>query len=272
MMFDTAMDVPPVTGLMSVTRLSVTVGQRTLSADVHIPSIVSPDVPPLLVLHGISRNAKGLAQAFSEPCERKGQVLISPRFSKKHWRHFQRIGNVRPDRSLLALLALVEQMGIAKTGQVEIFGYSGGAQLAHRFAMLYPQRVASLHIAAAGWYCLPDLTQRFPMGLAATTEPLKVNVPALAHNQLRQYLSLKLRVYVGAEDNHRDPALRKGPDIDNVQGRHRLARARHYCRAFRTASEARGITPDLSLTELPNCVHSFADCAEAGLTKLVCES
>ncbi len=271
MMFDTAMDVPPVNGPMTTTRFSVRVGERTLSADVHIPSIPAPDTPPLLALHGISRRASVIGSTFASYCNAKGQVLITPRFSKRHWHHFQRIGSYRPDRSLLAMLALVEQMGVARTNKVDLFGYSGGAQLAHRFAMLYPQRVASLHIAAAGWYCLPDFTQPFPMGLAPADKPRKMNVPALAHNQLRNYLELKLRVYVGAEDHQRDDALRKGHDIDDVQGRNRLARARHYCRAFRAAAEARGIVPDLSLTEIPNCAHSFANCAEAGLTKLVCE-
>ncbi len=271
-MFDTAMDVTPVNGPMMATRFSVKVGRRTLSADVHIPSIPVPDTPPLLALHGISRNAAGIAQAFGTYCEAKGQVLITPRFSKEHWPHFQRIGAYRPDRSLLAMLALVDQMGIARTRKVDLFGYSGGAQLAHRFAMLYPQRVASLHIAAAGWYCLPDFTLPFPIGLAAAEKHLKLNFPALAHNQLRNYLELKLRVYVGAEDHHRDDALRKGPDVDDSQGRNRLARARHYCRTLRTVAEARGIVPDLSLAEIPHCAHSFADCAEAGLTKLVCES
>ncbi|MDP5217297.1 alpha/beta hydrolase [Ruegeria sp. 2205SS24-7] len=271
-MFDAAMDVLPVTKPMTVHKLSVAVKGRVLSAEIRIPKVTTPGLPPLVALHGISRKAKSIADAFSIPCDAKGQILITPHFSRKQWRHFQQIGTYRPDRAILTLLDLVQQMGFASTEQVDIFGYSGGAQLAHRFAMLYPQRVAKLHLAAAGWYCLPDLKQAFPMGLAPSTKRLRANVPALAHNQLRNYLDLKLRVYVGAEDRHRDDALRKNPEVDDVQGRHRLARARHYCDAFRIAATARGITPDLTLTEIPNCVHSFSDCARAGLTTLVCNS
>lgn len=269
-MLDTAMDVMPVSRPMSVTRVSVWSGRRQLHAEIRVPKTCSPDMPPLVALHGISRDAAGVAGAFSEPCASKGQVLITPLFTRENWSHFQRIGGYRPDRALLALLALVQQMGLARTDKVEMFGYSGGAQLAHRFAMLYPQRVAALHLAAAGWYCLPDLTQPFPMGLAPSETDLKTNIPALAHNQLRHFLALKLRVYVGAEDHHRDEALRKEPCIDDVQGRHRLARARYYCKAVRAAADARGVTADLSLCELPGCVHSFSDCAAAGLTGLVC--
>ncbi len=271
-MFDTAMDTIPVARPMSVHTLSVTVGKRILSAEVRIPRLASPTQPPLLALHGISRDAASIANSFSALCEAKGQILITPLFSGRSWPHFQRIGAYRPDRAILALLDLVQQMGAATTDKVEIFGYSGGAQLAHRFAMLYPQRTETLHLAAAGWYCLPDLTQPFPMGLAPSEKSSKANIPALAHNQLRNYLALKLRVYVGSEDHHRDDALRKGPLIDEAQGRHRLARARHYCTSFRAAAEARGISPDVSLTELPGCAHSFSDCANAGLTRLVCSN
>ncbi|MEX0348110.1 MAG: alpha/beta fold hydrolase [Paracoccaceae bacterium] len=271
-MFDAAMDVLPLTKPLSVHKLSVAVGGQVLSSEVRIPKITTPGLPPLLALHGISRQARDIADAFSAPCSAKGQILITPRFSRKHWRHFQQIGTYRPDRSLLALLDLVQQMGIVTTERVDVFGYSGGAQLAHRFAMLYPQRIANLHLAAAGWYCLPDPKQPFPAGLAPSKKQIKTNVPALAHSQLRNYLNLTLRVYVGAEDRHRDAALRKDPGIDDFQGRHRLARARHYCKSFRSAATARGITPDLSLTEIPDCEHSFSDCARAGLTKLVCDT
>lgn len=271
-MLDAAMDVLPVTTAMKVHKVSVTLGKRRLCAEISVPKTIASDMPPLLALHGISRNAEGLAEAFTTQCAAKGQVLITPHFSKKHWRHFQRIGACRPDRSLLALLYLVQVMGLAATGRIEVFGYSGGAQLAHRFAMLYPQRIAALHVAAAGWYCLPDLTIPFPMGLAPSERPLKTDVPGLAHGQLRSYLGLPLRIYVGAKDTQRDASLRKDARLDSDQGRHRMARARSFFGAFRSAAIARGITPDLSMTELPDCAHSFKDCARAGLTTLVCNS
>lgn len=35
------------------------------------------------------------------------------------------------------------------------------------FAMLYPQMVVRLNVAAAGWYCMPDARAIHPYGLAA---------------------------------------------------------------------------------------------------------
>lgn len=257
---------------MTVHTLSLRIADRRFSAEVRVPARVTKDMPPLLALHGISRDHKGIAQAFSRHCAQKGQVLITPHFTKKSWPRFQKIGGIRPDKALLALLSLVQDMGLADTRRVELFGFSGGAQLAHRFAMLYPQRIEKLHLAAAGWYCLPEPSEPFPMGIGQPDKPLKFDVPALAHGQLRAYLQLNVHLYVGAYDINRDVALRKNAHLDDTQGRHRLARARTFARSFRSAAQARGIDPNFSMTELPDCGHSFAACAAKGLTTLVCTS
>ncbi len=236
-----------------------------LRAIVRRPHYPNPDLPPLLALHGISRDAGTMAKAFAPHCARHGRVLITPRFSRRDWPRFQRIGAARPDLALLALLDHLQELGLADTRRVVLFGYSGGAQLAHRFAMLYPQRLTSLHVAAAGWYCLPDKSLAFPMGLAEAKARMTPDVPTLAHGQLHDFLRLKHRIYVGSEDRTRDPALRQNPVLDAGQGRHRLARAHRFAQVLSRAAQARGITADLDLTELPGCAHSFAQCAEAGL-------
>lgn len=257
-------------------KLSVQVKGKPLTAVVQLPEAgpVSA-LPPLVALHGISRNAKAVLEAFSPYAAQMGRVLIVPRFSKRHWAHFQTIGRHRADRVLLALLAQVQALGLADTRQVALFGYSGGAQLAHRFAMLYPQRVAKLHIAAAGWYCLPKAGVDFPMGLGsaqdlAARSSSKLDVATLIHRQLPAYLRLPLRLYVGQDDIARDPALRKHPTLETHQGTNRLARARSYAAAFHSAAQARGIIPNVTLTELPGCAHSFTDCAQAGMAERVC--
>ncbi|MEM8959057.1 MAG: alpha/beta hydrolase [Pseudomonadota bacterium] len=256
---------------MTVHSVSVRIGARALTAEIHVPATLTDGLPPLLALHGISRDARGIAREFTGPCAMRGQILIVPRFSNRHWPHFQRIGGVRPDQALLSLLSIVKDMGLAATQRVALFGYSGGAQLAHRFAMIYPQRVASLHVAAAGWYCLPDPSIPFPVGIGPADGKLKVNVPALALTQLADYLRLPLRVYVGSDDTLRDDALRKDARLDDIQGQDRRARAYSFADTFRAAGDAHGIIPDLSITELPRCGHSFSDCAGAGLTARVCD-
>lgn len=250
---------------------SVRVGPKTLGIRIVLPQgKVRAGVPPLLALHGISRDAPSIEAEFGPACNDAGRVLIVPHFSEADWPHFQTIGTHRPDKAILAVLSHVAALGLARTERVAVFGYSGGAQLAHRFAMLYPNRVAALHAAAAGWYCLPDQSLPFPMGLGPAHIPRGVDAAALSRSHLPTFLRLPLRVYVGAEDTQRDPALRGHPALEHRQGRNRHARGQCYVAAFTAAAEARGIAPDVQFNDLPGCAHSFTDCARAGLTDLVC--
>lgn len=258
--------------------LSLRLKNGALKATVYVPARPCPTYPSLLALHGISRKASAISASFSPICLARGQTLIVPRFSRKHWPHFQQIGRVRADHALLELLATVETLGLARTDKVDLFGYSGGAQLAHRFAMLYPNRIDTLHLAAAGWYCLPDTSLPFPMGLGIaeekTAEPGRAShhreIAALARCQLRTFLELPFRIYVGDEDHHRDPALRTSPLLDLEQGRTRRARARTYAQCVSMAAQNAGITPDVILREIPGCAHNFSHCAAAGMSDLVC--
>ena len=225
------------------------------------PSLVQK-ARPLVALHGISRDARALWQAFSPLAAAEGRALLVPRFTERDWPQFQQIGRVRPD---LVLLDLLQQAGLARE-RVDLFGFSGGAQLAHRFAMLYPHRVGTLHLAAPGWYTLPDTTVPWPLGLKqAPKQRLRgFDAAALSRLQLPNYLALKVRLWVGALDTGRDASLRQTDALDALQGKTRLDRATAYAEAFRRAARAHGITPDIDLTVLPGCGHDFTDCARTG--------
>lgn len=217
---------------------------------------------PLLALHGISRNARALWQAFGPLAAKQGRALLVPHFAERDWPLFQQIGRSRPD---LALLDLLSQAGLGGE-RVDIFGFSGGAQLAHRFAMLYPHRVETLHLAAPGWYTLPSIGAAWPLGLGtgAKRQPRSLDAAAQSRLQLRQYLGLKVRLWIGALDVGRDPSLRQTDTLDSLQGRTRLDRAKGYADAFCRAAQELGIKPDIKLTVLPGCGHDFTDCARTG--------
>lgn len=243
-------------------RLTVHNGRRKTTAR-FLPAVHQDEVP-LVALHGISRNAKALWSTFQPHASAKGRALLVPLFDRENWPSFQRIDTSRPD---LALLDLLRRTGFAQR-KIELFGYSGGAQLAHRFAMLYPHKIARLHIAAPGWFCLPNTDVAWPEGLGyadrgaggarrkALLDPCRV--------QLSAYLSIPVRIWVGANDTGRDAALRKSPQLDRLQGTNRLERATNYVEEFRRAAERLQVKPDIELSVLPGSGHDFTECARIG--------
>lgn len=248
----------------SARRLVAIEAQRRL-ASWQLPERVplqAPGLPPLVALHGISRDALALWSAFSPLAAAQGRTLLVPRFAADEWPRFQQIGRQRPD---LALLDLFRLAGLAGR-RLDVFGFSGGAQLAHRFAMLYPHRVATLHLAAPGWYTMPDAGVHWPLGLGhgEIPRPCRFDPAALSRLQLRGYLSLRVRLWVGARDTGRDPSLRQSARLDALQGMTRLERARRYADSFTRTAREMGITPDIELTELPGCGHDFTECARVG--------
>ena len=250
-MKDTLIETSPLT-LRRVTACS---SAGRLSARIIRP-VRHAAAPPLVVLHGISRNAGTLARLFAPEAERTGRTLIVPHFPGDTWPDFQRPSKAaRPDLALVALLDLVASEYPDIQGPVDIFGHSGGAQLAHRLAMLYPHRVAALHLAAAGWYCLPDETMRYPYGLAPGKDAFAARLVRRNTAALRDFLHIPAFVYVGTEDVTRNDALRKTRALDARQGPHRRARARSYVTALNAAAEAAGIPPRARLIEMPGCDH-----------------
>ncbi len=222
-------------------------------------------LPPLVVLHGISRNADELVALFRPAAERSGRIVIVPHFAQSAWPHFQRpCRAARPDQALLALLAHLAAIDPSLAGQVDLFGHSGGAQLAHRFAMLYPHKVARLHLAAAGWYCLPDSSMAYPYGLGVDAAPVSLTWARRHRQALPAFLRLPVRLYVGTADDQRDDALRQSPQLDRGQGPTRIARAETYVARFRAAALTSGATPDITLTRLPGVAHDVAQAIRQG--------
>lgn len=260
------MDIPDRTASITEVRIASPAG--TLSARLIRPKNLS-GLPPLVVLHGISRNAGELVRLFRADARASGRIVAVPHFSEQRWPHFQRPSDAaRPDQALLGLL---QHLNGLQPGRIDLFGHSGGAQLAHRFAMLYPQRVGRLNLAAAGWYCLPDATMTYPYGLG-TPSARKADLWVGRHRAaLPAFLRLPVRLFVGTEDTGRDASLRKTQELDTIQGRTRIDRAARYAASFRAAALSGGITPDITLTRLPGVSHDSAQALTRGnLAHIVC--
>lgn len=257
---------------VTISETTVSHENRRLTSAVLQPTKGSQK-PPLLVLHGISRDTDALVKYFTPEVIKHRRVVVVPHFDKNHWPIFQRPSATRrPDHALLATLGALAPYLPGFDQKIDIFGFSGGAQLAQHTAMLYPHRFGQVHLASAGWYCLPTSYAPHPYGLGyGDAQPS--NLLRCRITMLDSYLAVPITVYVGEHDTAEDSALRTNPELTKHQGKNRLERAQKYVHSVNSVAAARGMTPPAQLVTLPGCTHDFAHCADkGGLATLVSTS
>lgn len=231
-----------------------------------VPAGASPDLPLLVAIHGISRNAREQAALFSPLATRNGFSVLAPRFDEDEYRDYQRLGRPgrgrRADAALDSLLAELQRTGVASR-EIFLFGYSGGGQFVHRYGMAHPERVRGVIVAAAGWYTFPDPSLDYPYGIRVDAE-----LPGV-HLRPKDFLRVPMLAVVGDDDRDRDESLRRSRALDRQQGRNRVERARRWVRAMRTAAREREMHPRVELATLDGAGHSFEESMRAGLGELV---
>lgn len=234
-----------------------------------MPDRVAGDKPPLVAVHGIRRNARQQAELFAQRANALGRPVIAPVFERQEWpRYQQAVRRGRADLAMIALMDGLRKEGIWQTLQFELFGFSGGAQFAHRFAMMHPHLVTRLTVASAGWYTFPDAT-RFPYGLSARSDPPDP-WGAVTDEKIRRFLTIPTQVCVGADDTTRDANLRGGDQIDAQQGENRLIRGIRWTQALQHAARDRDLRPRASFIALSACGHDFRQCVvRGGLDQIV---
>jgi pimeloyl-ACP methyl ester carboxylesterase len=129
-----------------------------------------PTTPVVLVLYGMG-GGRGFDPSLLEAAEREGWLLVAPYLTYGDWRDPRVVQeeDARYARELVALLdALPAQISVPVAPEAFVLGFSRGAQLGHRFALLYPERVAAAAVFAAGSYTLPEegADLSFPFGLS----------------------------------------------------------------------------------------------------------
>ena len=209
----------------------------------------------LVAVHGISRNSHAMVRWLGDYADRHNFALLVPHFDKTVYGDYQRLGRCgrgrRADQALLAMLADAEPvLGAAVCRRFALFGFSGGAQFAHRFAYAYGNRLQCLVCAAAGWYTAPDPAVGYPYGLGATRR-----LPGLAFDAAA-LLRIPSLTLVGALDCRRDPALRQNPRLDGQQGKNRYCRARWWHHTLQTRAREAHLH---EFQELPGTGHDFVD-------------
>lgn len=227
----------------------------------YLPPGVRQGERPMVSVHGISRNALEHAEALRPVAAAQARPLIAPLFSRTEHPRYQRLARDghRADRALLATLADLETRLGTAVERIDLFGFSGGSQFGHRFAMLHPQRVGRLVLAAAGWYTFPVMEDAYPYGLGGRSD-----MGAAMATSLDRFLEIPTLVLVGERDKKRDESLRQKAIVDKRQGLDRIERGQSWTAAIAATATARGLVPRVAMETLPLCGHGFATCVRRG--------
>lgn len=230
-------------------------GMSQMDYFVYIPKSCPDSSKVIYTIHGISRNAEEHLQGFITQAERHEAILVAPLFLKANFPRYQQLGtNVQQERADMAfdhvLHDVHEQLGIPPA-PMRMFGFSGGGQFVHRYAMFYPKRVSRMVITAPGWYTFPDPDRKYPYGLKSTRD-----WPHLSFN-LEKFLQIPVMVITGEEDDLRDKDLNKDREIDSFQGLNRVERAERWVAANRNLARSYGVSADFRLESIPNASHAY---------------
>ncbi len=223
---------------------------------IYVPQSLTERAAIFISVHGISRNAVEHAQLFAPIMDRLGMVLLAPVFSEHHYPRYQRLGGgkrglPRADQALTAMVGRLQDVLGMSDIPCHLFGFSGGGQFAHRFAMAYPRRIASYVVAAAGWYTMPDTARGFPRGVGYNR-----HLPDIRIN-LKEFMTIPSCVIVGERDTRPGSALNQSRGIVEEQGTHRLQRGENWVQSMQRVARSVGLDDCIRFVIAPRSGHSF---------------
>lgn len=235
---------------------------------VHMPK-GGADLPVVIVMHGVGRNAGGYRDQWRDLADTHDLVVVVPEFSKADFpgREAYNFGGMvtaegQPKPRASWTFELVDQVfrrfvavaGSSATGY-DLYGHSAGAQFAHRFALFGSSPLARRIISAnAGAYAWPSFDRPYPYGLGGT---------ALTSADLTVFLKREGVVLLGDADvDPHHSSLPKDP-MAAAQGPHRFARGQAFYRALQAASIAVGGPLGWRLEIVPGVDHSNSGMAAA---------
>ena len=222
---------------------------------VHVPAGLVEPARVLVVLHGMGGAGRDMCDSVRAWADRERWMLVGPTFGYGDWTDPEQVAREGPrliPRLAQILDELPTKIGRAIQPRVALYGFSRGGQMAHRFAMLYPQRVQTVAILAAGTYTLPlrettlgseRVALRYPLGAADWQERFGRDLDVGALRGIRFWIG------VGADD--REPGL-PAPWTPYL-GDGRVERAHRFAEILQGADVA------VQVTEFPGVGHDISD-------------
>jgi poly(3-hydroxybutyrate) depolymerase len=225
------------------------------------PTAVLANKAPLMLvaIHGSDYLHESMCRYFAPLADEMQCVVLAPLFAPlsggspdPNGYKFLRSSYAAYDRILLDMIEDAAARFGAAAQRVFLFGFSGGAQFAHRMFYAYPERLHALGIAAPGMVTLIDPTRDAWVGTQGLDQHVGRGVDV---NQLRV---IPVQLLVGADDAtpHFGEA---GAAAYNLAGLNRVERLRTLAANYR----AHGIRT--TYREIPGVAHTFEPLAAAAV-------
>lgn len=224
--------------------------------------------PVLLAIHGSDRDVQGCMDGFSPVAERLDLHLLAPLFPDDPADKIAAdgykflIGGGQDHLAAMdaALLAFCQRADAARDRTL-LFGFSGGAQFAHRYAYFRARSLSGLIVAAPGNVTLPTRNETWWAGLDGAEKTVGA-APDLGALQ-----DVAIAVLVGTEDLAKGLVDRPanapyGHSASALAGPTRLARARCLHEAYLQA----GLNSRFEA--IPGAGHDLHACI-SGATKIL---
>ncbi|MEP7199309.1 MAG: hypothetical protein ABI874_05780 [Chloroflexota bacterium] len=273
--------IPPDDTLNAANAPTVAPAFKPYAFFVHIPPDASVDQPLQVVvaLHGIGGEGKSFSASLVKEADRHHWLLIAPTITYGDWYNPETV--VAEDMEITQRLAatinaLPSLTGHAVRPRVDVYGFSRGAQVAHRFALFFPEKVDHVAAFSAGTYTLPFKS----LNVGDNGRPDKLSLPYgvgdlgrhLGHAIDPQQVSqVRFFIGVGGADNAATDVPRQW---DTYLGRTRVERAREFTGAMQragmhcTLQVFPGVGHEVTLAMLNQAVLFFADVASSSLSHL----
>ncbi len=211
-----------------------------LSLLIHLPPNAQERQPLRLViaLHGMGGHGTDFAQALLAETDRDGWVVVAPTipYNEDYMNPARLIEEDVHYSDLLANLvgSMPQRLGLKLRQHALLYGFSRGAQLAHRFALLHPEYVETVATISAGSYTMPEEKAKTASGLQVLPFPYgigdlesRIGRPVDWENLRR----VSFWIAVGDKDNRVGDVSRA---FDPYCGNTRIERARAFDKALKS--------------------------------------
>jgi predicted esterase len=150
---------------------------------VHVPPVTSGRLRVVVALHGMGQEAHSFCAALLARTDLEDWLVVAPTYNYGDWRDPNQVAREESSRFIPRLHEFLQELP-ARTGldiepRAALLGFSRGAQLAQRFAMIYPEQTMAVVAFSAGSYTLPasraqaqgrNVALPYPIGTADVQE------------------------------------------------------------------------------------------------------